>query len=146
MELPLGTDTWVTDVKRYEVRSVLAAVLVLCSSSAYSAAPCDSLRKRLGNDKLQAYALTSEKQLGVAHIDLLDAFKYRDWFMLYEETHVSDNVILLYYKDDFVFAWSGAARLGEDDKLEDEIRRNAPGIPSKLARCFSWYVTKGRSQ
>jgi hypothetical protein len=132
------------------LRHLLAVIFGFCGPSAYSASPCDGLHQGLTIQEERAYVSASAKQLGVASVDLLDAFQFRGWVMLYENTHVSDEVFLFYNKDPrhnhFITSWSGAARLGAEAELEGWINKNAPGIPVGLARCFSWYATYGRDR
>jgi hypothetical protein len=81
-------------------------------------------------------------------VDVLQSFQLGRWRILYVDTHQSDEAFLFYSSDPLtspqVTSWSGAAQVGEERQIKDWTFKNARGIPSKLAGCFAWYVTKGR--
>lgn len=47
-------------------------------------------------------------------------------------------------KNKNVSLWSGAARIDEEQDIYEWVIKNVPGIPSQLAKCFAWHVTKNR--
>lgn len=81
-------------------------------------------------------------------VDVLQSFKVDAWSIVYVDTHQADAAFLFYAKDPlterYVTSWSGAAARQEERSIERWTRKNAPGIPLRLARCFAWYVTQGR--
>jgi hypothetical protein len=80
------------------------------------------------------------------NIEILASFQYKKWQILYVNTFVTDEAYLFYSKNPrtqpYLILWAGAAAMDEEQEIFKWVRSKAKGIPSKLARCFSWHVTK----
>lgn len=130
------------------VRSALIAAFVMATFGARAATPCDGVDHSLTRERSAALASAIAKQENVPHVDVLQSFRFRGWSIIYVETYQSDEVFLFYAHDPLrnhtITEWSGAARIDEGNIIEKWAKTNAPGIPSKLAGCFSWYVTNNR--
>ena len=113
-----------------------------------SATPCDGVDRSLSEVRKNQLAPVIAKQLNVKSVEILQSFSYRNWFIIYANTHVSDNPFLFFSGDPTLgkqlTVWSGAATVDEEPEINQWVLNNAKGIPSKLAGCFAWHVTKGR--
>lgn len=89
----------------------------------------------------------SAKGIVTTNVDVLASYRYQGWSILYVDTHVSDDAFLIYAHNPldsaYVTEWGGAATQSEEKWMRGWTLKNAPGIPSKLANCFAWYVTNG---
>ena len=76
----------------------------------------------------------------------MESFKFGSWQIINVNSPDSDAPYLFYSGDPlktrYVTMWSGAARMDEEQEIKAWTLRNAPGIPSALASCFAWHVTK----
>jgi len=90
------------------------------------------------------------KQLHAQKVDVLQAFRFDGWTILYVDSHEADEAFLFYSHDPlhnrFVTIWSGAAATNEEQSIRAWTLKNAPGIPPKLASCFAWHVTSDRDK
>ena len=126
----------------------LAFSLFLMVSFNASATPCDGVDRSLSEVRKNQLAPVIAKQLNVKSVEILQSLSYRNWFIIYANTHVSDNPFLFFSGDPtlgkHLTVWSGAATVDEEPEIKQWVLNNAKGIPSKLAGCFAWHVTKGR--
>lgn len=131
------------------MRRVVSSLLLLTALSACaSEPPCISVNRSLPSSQKEALAPEIAKQLGMSKVDVLQSFKFEDWNIIYVDTHQSDEVFLFYAHNPltshFVTMWSGGAQRDEEESIRSWVLKNAPGIPSQLASCFAWHVTKDR--
>jgi len=130
------------------VRSALIAAFVMATFGACAASPCDGVDRSLTTERSVALAPEIAEQEHVPMVDVLQSFRFRGWSIIYVNTYQSDETFLFYAHDPlsshYITEWSGGARLDEEQTIRKWVRENAPGIPSKLAGCFAWHVTKDR--
>jgi hypothetical protein len=130
------------------VRYFLVAGMAVTALSVHAASPCDGVNRGLTNEKRAALESKIAKRLAMSSVDVLQSFQLGGWRILYVDTHQADEVFLFYSGDPLtspeVTSWGGAAQVGEEQQIKDWTLKNARGIPSKLAGCFAWHVTKGR--
>ncbi|MHB8717046.1 MAG: hypothetical protein ACYC9H_13695 [Sulfuricaulis sp.] len=121
--------------------------LVTCT---VSASPCDGVDRSLTEARKTSLAQAMAMQLNIESAEILQSFRYRSWYIIYVNTHVSDNSFLFFggdpTKSRYLTVWSGAATVHEEPEIKQWVINNAKGIPLKLAGCFAWHVTKDRNQ
>ena len=124
--------------------------LVAATSSAWAALPCDGVNRSLTNERKAELAPKIAKHLGYKSVDVLQSFQSGNWSIINVDTHESDESYLFYAHDPltsrYITLWSGAAPIHEEEAIKKWTLKNAPGIPSGLASCFAWYVTKDRDK
>lgn len=129
------------------MRNFLAVVLIVTTSVSY-ASPCDGIDRTIVIDR--AVSAEIAKQLHVSKVDVLQSFRNDAWSIIYINTHETDNAFLFYSRSPlvghYITLWSGAASKDEEQEIADWVFHNAPGIPSKLAKCFAWHVTNNRDK
>jgi hypothetical protein len=146
----VGTGTMARSHKLHlaVMRSVLVVALVIVAFGACAASPCDGVDRSLTTERSVALAPGIAKQLHVPTVDVLQSFRFAGWSIIYVGTHQADEAFLFYahdpLKQHYVALWSGGARMDEEQVIKIWVVKNAPGIPSKLAGCFAWHVTKDR--
>ena len=127
-------------------RNVLVVAFVVVAFGARAASPC--VDRSLTTERHAALAPAIAKQMHVPIVDVLKSFRFGGWSIIYVATHQADEAFLFYAHDPlrshYVTLWSGRARLDEGQVIRKWVEKNAPGIPSKLAGCFAWHVTKDR--
>ena len=130
--------------------SLLLFIGVATPRFAWSASPCDGVDRTLTDKDKAAWAHEIARQLHAQKVDLLQSFRSEGWTIVYVDSHEADEVFLFYSRDPlhspYVTMWSGAAARNEEQSIRAWTLKNAPGIPQKLAGCFAWYVTNGRTQ
>ena len=129
-----------------------------CTSAAN---PCSGIDRSLSPAQQRNYAVAIgqhlNQQLGpevqqkitTAPQDIRQVFRQGWWHIVYVHTHVSDEPFLFYPLPPdkaaaYVTAWAGSAASDEAPSIRAWLRKNAPGIPPALARCFAWQVTAAR--
>jgi hypothetical protein len=78
-------------------------------------------------------------------------FRAKGWYIVYVDNHATDTPYLFYSTDPtkssrYVGAWAGGAAVDESAEIQAWEEKEMPGIPSVLAKCFAWYVTRGLSE
>jgi hypothetical protein len=113
--------------------------------------PCSGVDRTLSEKEKSSLAQPLAAQLrselkDVKTVRLLASYRYENWRILFVDPQVSDEVYLFYPEDPMTHAylalWAGAASTDEGDAIDKWVNTRAPGIPSRLAHCFSWHVTK----
>ena len=88
------------------------------------------------------------KQLQVSKVDVLQSFRMDSLSIFYVDTHEADEAFLFYAGDPltnhFITLWSGGASSSEEQVIKQWVIKNVAGIPTGLADCFAWHVTKDR--
>ncbi|MGZ3771471.1 MAG: hypothetical protein ACXVCP_09120 [Bdellovibrio sp.] len=134
---------------------LIATVVFYTTSLAVMAAtfPCSEINRTLADKDKLNLAATIADQLkkdfkNVKNVEVLQSYQYENWRIIYVATHVSDAPFLFYSGDpkinSYVTLWSGGAKRSEEEDIYRWVLSHAKGIPSKLARCFSWHVTNDR--
>lgn len=133
-------------------RTAVRLVVLCCLSANLSiahASPCDDVDQKLAQDERAPLESTVAQQLDIQSAEILKSFYYHGWRIVYVNTHVSDETFLFYRgdpsKSKYVTTWSGGAKTNEEAEVRRWVVENASGIPTRLAACFAWYVTKGRN-
>jgi hypothetical protein len=123
---------------------------VACCAHASTTSPCDGVSRELSGSDNAALASAIASQLGVPSVDVLQSFRLAEWQIVYVDTHQTDEVFLFYAHDPvtshYVTMWGGAAQIDEAKSIKAWLRKDARGIPEKLASCFAWHVTRDRDQ
>ena len=134
--------------KSEKVLGILA--LIAATPSMWAGSSCDGVKRGLTNNRKHALAPKIATELRVKNVDVLQSFQLGKWNIIYVDTHESDEQFLFYaddpLKERHVTEWSGAAFMNEEQDIKQWTIKNAPGIPSRLATCFAWHVTKDRDQ
>jgi hypothetical protein len=127
---------------------LIAFCLLSLVAGAVSASPCDGVDRSLNENRKSQLAPVIAKQLNIESAEILQSFRYRTWYIIYVNTHVSDEAFLFFNSDPtrskYLTVWSGGAASHEEPEIKKWVFNNAKGIPSKLAGCFAWHVAKGR--
>ena len=113
------------------------------------ATPCNGVDRRLGIHRRAQLEAVIAKQQKRETVRVFNAFRYGGWFIVYTDASDGDEPYLFYRQDPTVgnrplAAWSGAANIFETSDIAHWVRRNASGIPTRLADCFAWHVTLNR--
>jgi hypothetical protein len=126
----------------------LIALTFVCSQTL--ASPCSAVSQKLTNAQKVTWAPVLAQQLKTSSVSVQQVFSFANWHIVYVETLDSDLPFLLFKGDPlhshFVTTWSGAARATEEQSIRAWAIQHAPGIPSPLASCFAWHVSKARDK
>jgi hypothetical protein len=94
-------------------------------------------------DQAAATALTQSDAI------VRQVFTDGSWRILYATSSAADGAYVFYsgpsLRSKPVTVWAGAARSDETADITRWVKENAPGIPARLANCFSTYVTTRRT-
>lgn len=136
---------------RYQIRGrmrSLPLIGLLLASGVTAASPCDLVRRDLSESERTEWAGAIARQLNVPRVTILQVFELRDWKIVYVDTPSSDPPFIFFHgtpdKVHYVTLWSGGARADEEASIRAWAIKSAPGIPSDLAECFAWHVSKDR--
>lgn len=128
-------------LKRILAEAVLAGIVF---PSCALAGPCDSIDRTFDPRWGRATTKSISWQLGVKSVYIMDAMRKGTWSVIHVSFGDADEVYMFFdgnpAKARHVLLWEGVAETDERDGIYAWIRRNAAGIPSELAECFSWYV------
>ena len=111
-----------------------------------NATPCDGIDRELTAHQKAQLEVAIAKQQKMKKITVYKSFKSNGWFIVFSDASVGDSPYFFYAKNPIqgakpVTAWSGAATIFETSEVSEWVKKNAPGIPEKLANCFAWHVT-----
>jgi hypothetical protein len=133
---------------RYTAVKSVALALALFVPAVAHATPCDGVDRTLSDARKSQLAPVIARQMKIESADILQSYKYAGWYIIYVNTHVSDEAFLFFGGDPlqskYLTAWGGAAAVFEGPQIRRWVFKNAKGIPTKLASCFAWHVTKDR--
>lgn len=129
------------------MKNITFAFLLAVSFSAW-ASPCTGVDRQLTEERKVELAPVIAKQLNIESAEILQSYRYRGWYIIYVNTHVSDEAFLFFkgdpIKSRYLTTWGGGATKYEGSEITRWVRAKAKGIPKKLAACFSWHVTRDR--
>jgi len=136
---------------RNALRMAMALMIAFCgAAAAASPTPCDGVDRALSEAQKVHWAPAIARQLGVAKVDVLQAFAFGGWRIVYVNTFQTDEAFLFYPHDPatsrYVTLWAGAAMEDEGPDIQAWAMKDAPGIPAHLAECFAWHVTRHRDR
>ncbi|MBC7489024.1 MAG: hypothetical protein H7240_02450 [Glaciimonas sp.] len=111
--------------------------------------PCKGIDRRLSKEHKAELGLIIAKLEKYNQVDVIEAFRFNSWHIIYIDNHVSDEPYMFYSSNPSsskgaVTSWSGAATIFETTEIEEWVLKNAHGIPRQLASCFAWQVTLNR--
>lgn len=126
-------------------------LLMLCfCNGVYAQTPCAGLTGKINNTQVKAIneniarQLSSEMNIEVKNMQILSYFKEDNWSIIYAETWVSDEPLLIYNGDllttNYIALSSGPVRVQDEDSMKQWVKEKAPAMPYKLAQCFLWYA------
>ena len=138
------------------------AVLYVAAQAAF-ANPCQGVDRSLSERQKTSFAPVLEKHMraqfdprlttmiAVERDDVQGLFRAKGWYIVYVDNHATDTPYLFYSTDPtrssrYVGAWAGGAAVDESAEIQAWEEKEMPGIPSVLAKCFAWYVTRGLSE
>jgi hypothetical protein len=128
---------------------LLGCIISMVPNAEADGSSCGGVDRGLSDEHKAALATAIAKQLNVSKVDVLGSFKSGDWSIINVDSHEADEAFLFYAENPltnhYITLWSGAATTNEEASIRDWALKNAPKIPSQLATCFAWYVTKGRN-
>ena len=120
----------------------------VAARTACAVSPCDNVDRSLTDSSKAAWAPVIAMQLHSQKVDVLQAFRFGGWTIIYVDSHDADESFLFYSHDPlhnrYITSWGGAAAWNEEQGIRAWTIKNAHGIPPKLASCFAWYVTNDR--
>lgn len=126
----------------------LAFALLGAVSFRVWAVPCTGVDRQLTEERKAELAPVIAKQLNIESAEILQSYRYHDWYIIYVNTHVSDEAFLFYKGDPtksrYLTTWGGGATRNEGPEITRWVHANASGVPGKLAACFAWHVTRDR--
>lgn len=113
------------------------------------ATPCNGVDRRLSIHRQAQLEAAIAKQQEREKVRVFNEFRYGGWFIVYSDASDGDEPYFFYRQDPTIgnrplAAWSGAATIFETSNIALWVRRNASGIPPRLADCFAWHVTMNR--
>ncbi|MBO9666412.1 MAG: hypothetical protein J7501_06320 [Bdellovibrio sp.] len=126
-------------------------ITVVISHKAMAAEVCNGVKRNLSTAQKNEYAIEVAKQLkrdnqAVQTVNVLESYQLDNWRILKVDTKVGD-IAYLFYSDsplvgNYINLWAGVARPDETAEIELWVKKNVSKLPPKLAKCFSWQVTK----
>jgi hypothetical protein len=145
------------------VMRLSAIIAIFLIPAAVHASPCTGIEQVLTQTQKVAFLPSIERhlnnQLGkglgqsisMSPEDIFQVFRVGKWHIVYVNSHVSDEPYLFYNSapdaaERYLTAWAGGATMDEGAEIYAWTLREAPGIPHKLASCFSWHVTMDREK
>ncbi len=113
-----------------------------------NATPCDGVDRGLTARQQTQLGAAIAKQQKMEKVTVYAWFKRDGWFVVFSDASVGDSPYFFYSKDPMkgakpITTWSGAATIFETSEVAEWVKKNAPGIPERLANCFAWHVTLG---
>jgi hypothetical protein len=146
------------------LRSVFAFLVVVSFATTGYALPCDGVaRNKLTAQEKSAfipaignhwnasvnikYPKETADHLQITQpIEIVTEYHVKDWMIIEINNHLTDFDYLFYrgtpLLNTYVTDWSGAAQVDEEEEITKWVTEHANGIPSELAHCFAWHVTK----
>jgi len=119
---------------------------VLAQPNAWPASPCDGVDRSLTEQRKAA--LTRAIAARFEEVEVLESFRFGGWTILAVQPQSTDEAFFFYSHDPMasraIAMWAGAAAYFEGPSVERWTLKNAAGIPTRLASCFAWHVTKDR--
>ncbi|PRC92746.1 hypothetical protein [Solimicrobium silvestre] len=141
-------------MKNMILQKITGIFLSTLATASAIASPCDGINRSINLQNKRFFAETITKQLkaqipDVASVQILQYFAYKDWSVVYVNTQVSDEVFLIYHdsplKGKYLDSLAGAYAANEEQSVYDHlINGDSKGIPTKLAKCIAWHITKDR--
>ena len=132
------------------LKSLLATGLMVFFGTSCASAPCDGVDRDLPQDLRGKLTPIVSKQLQAPAAEILQSFRFDTWQIIFVETGISDPGFFFYSGDPasnkFITTWGGAAGANEQRSILQWTKKNAVGIPDRLAQCFAWYVTHDNNQ
>lgn len=145
---------------RHTAKTVTAGVLYLAAQAVF-AHPCNGVDRSLNEAQKASFApavqahmkaqLSAQVAAGVVvrRNDVLGMFRAGGWYIVHANNHATDDPYLFYSTNPtrasgYVGVWAGGAAADEGPEIQAWVTKEMPGIPRKLAECFSWYVTYGK--
>jgi hypothetical protein len=142
--------------------NILAGSLLYLVTQGPFAHPCGDVDRSLTESEKVSLAPALESHMKtqfdpslftlimVQRNDVLGMFRAGGWYIVHVNNHATDDPYLFYSTDPtrashYVGAWGGAAAADEGPKIQAWVTKEMSGIPKALAKCFTWYVTKGNS-
>jgi hypothetical protein len=133
---------------RYTGMKRIALALALVVQAVAHATLCNGVDRTLTEERKGQLSPVIASQMNIESAEILQSYKYAGWYIIYVNTHVSDEAFLFFGGDPlqnkYLTAWGGAAAVFEGPQIKRWVQKNAKGIPAKLASCFAWHVTKDR--
>jgi hypothetical protein len=127
---------------------IIAISCLLSTLTAWAKSPCDGIDRRLNLSEIPKLRIEVGHQLNVDNVEILQSFKSLSWTILYAASDEADPVFLFYSDNPvnhhLITLWSGGAKPDEEQAISSWLQENAKDIPSNLAQCFVWHVTKDR--
>ena len=110
--------------------------------------PCVGIDRTLSVAMKAKFAFAIAKTEAVKKLEVLAAFRFKAWRILYVSHAQSENNFLFYAGDPLTSprqgSWSGGASIFETADIQKWLKKNIAGIPPQLASCFAWHVTLNR--
>ncbi|STQ91164.1 hypothetical protein [Iodobacter fluviatilis] len=156
-----STEAMASRVKH--LRICFIATIFFCVSFSTFANPCEKMIRPVSEKKKTIFAkainVHLNKQLGPSlnqtlftdSTDIFEVIHYKQWYIIYISTRITDESYLVYSaapnkSSRYLTYWAGSAIDGEGPAVEKWLKKDAPGIPPKLASCFAWHITDGRGR
>lgn len=130
-------------------RRIVGAVgFALPLGAALADTPCAGVDRRLPGTEKPTLERVIAAEIELPRVELLQSYRHQGWHILYVINFRSDDTFLFYHRDPprgrILARWAGAAAKDEGSAIRRWVQRNVPGIPSRLASCFAWHVTRDR--
>ena len=138
-----GKQFGIAEIGRSTMKLAFSSGLLSMTLNA-TAAPCDGVDRTLTDERKAELVPAIASQLHINEVTILGSFRYLGWYIIHAETPTSDPPFLFFNGDPvdhrYVALWSGAAMVGEGPTIKHWVLKNAQGIPTALASCFSYRV------
>jgi len=109
---------------------------------------CNGIDRSLPKRLAQRFEAAARRQFDDPQAEVPQLFRYQSWTIAYVSFTKSDPGYVFYRGDPlrshYVTIWGGAARGDEEDEIRAWAEQYARGIPTRLAACFAWHLTKDR--
>ena len=114
-----------------------------------NARPCLGVDRTLTSAMKTKLSPAIAKREGEKQLDILQAFRFKAWHILYIATGTADDHFMFYDGDPVASknkgVWGGGASIFETADIQKWTLANIAGIPPELASCFAWHVSLNRS-
>ena len=119
------------------------------SASARPNSPCVGLYNHVNGVDRKLISINIQRYLSDKSIDVVELYSINNWYFVHVASEKTDDAFLFFNQNPIkrrpISVWAGAARLDEGASIRRWVSSNVPGIPNRLAKCFSWRVTVGRA-
>ncbi|MFA7400765.1 MAG: hypothetical protein WCZ98_09815 [Sideroxydans sp.] len=120
---------------------------LLLSCNAF-ASPCDGVDFSISEKrKVQLAPYIAKQDNNNEKVEILKSYSFRGWHIFFVNRFVADEMYFFYSgepsQSKYLSTWSGDTSDTNELEVKQYVISETKGIPSELAGCFAWRVTRG---